>query len=202
MRMRIFSLPHLLIKATGSSLLGTKSPEWITSSGSLSVATISKSLTSCKRRARSVSSSKRCWTRSHPIWQIYPAHGELQLQLCQPPPDAHPLPDAEGHVGKRVDGAVLPQPALRLELLAVIEVVFAGAQSVAVYHQHRLQEEVTFKPPWLHGRRKKTAAVQLLMRAELQVFSFTVALSAIGNVICSCMLAACSRELSHLPPWE
>lgn len=55
-RMRIFSSPHLLIKATGSSLLGTKSPEWITSRGSLSVATISKSLTSCKRGAQSVSS--------------------------------------------------------------------------------------------------------------------------------------------------
>lgn len=60
MRMTIFSLPHLLIKATGSSLLGTKSPEWITSSSSLSVATISKSLTNCKREALSVSSSKRC----------------------------------------------------------------------------------------------------------------------------------------------
>lgn len=42
-------LPHLLMKATGSSLLGTSSPEWITSSGSLSVATISYSLTNCKR---------------------------------------------------------------------------------------------------------------------------------------------------------
>lgn len=146
MRMRIFSLPHLLMKATGSSLLGTKSPEWITSSGSLSVATISKSLTNCKRRAWSVSSSKHCWKRSYLIWQIYPAHGELQLQLRQPPPDAHPLPDAEGYVGKRVDGAVLPQPALRLELLAVIEVVFAGAQSVAVYHQHRLQEGSLLNP--------------------------------------------------------
>lgn len=132
---------------------------------------------------------------------MYPAHGQLQLQLCQPPPDAHPLPDAEGHVGKRVDGAVLPQPALRLELLAVIEVVFAGAQSVAVYHQHRLQEGSLLKPPGCVAV-GKTAAVQLLMRAELQVFSFTVALSAVENVICSCMLAACSRELSHLPPWE
>ncbi|TNN54259.1 hypothetical protein EYF80_035559 [Liparis tanakae] len=35
------SLPHLFMKATGSSLPGTKSPEWITSSGSSSVATIS-----------------------------------------------------------------------------------------------------------------------------------------------------------------
>ena len=38
---KVFSSPYLLMKATGSSLLGTKSPEWITSSGSLSVATIS-----------------------------------------------------------------------------------------------------------------------------------------------------------------
>lgn len=57
MRTKIFSLPHRLINATGSSLLGTNSPEWITSSGSLSVATISKSLTNCKREAQSVSSS-------------------------------------------------------------------------------------------------------------------------------------------------
>lgn len=75
---------------------------------------------------------------------IYPAHGELQLQLRQPPADAHPLPDAEGDVGERVDGAVLSQPALRLELLAVVEVVLAGAQGVAVDHQHGLQE------PWQH----------------------------------------------------
>lgn len=66
--------------------------------------------------------------------QMYPAHGKLQLQLCQPPADAHPLSDAEGDVGKRVDCAVLSQPALRLELFAVVEVVFVGAQSVAVYH--------------------------------------------------------------------
>lgn len=82
--------------------------------------------------------SRRGW--SYLIWPIYPAHGELQLQLCQPPADAHPLSDPEGDVGKRVDCAVLSQPALRLELFAVVEVVFAGAQSVAVYHQHRLQK--------------------------------------------------------------
>lgn len=36
---------------------------------------------------------------------------------------------------------MLSQPAFRLELLAVVEVVLAGAQSMAVYHQHRLQEQ-------------------------------------------------------------
>lgn len=63
-KIRIFSSPHLLMKATGSSLLGTRSPEWITSSGSLSVATISKSLTNCKKNG--ISQLKQILLRSMP----------------------------------------------------------------------------------------------------------------------------------------
>lgn len=68
------------------------------------------------------------------IVMAYPAHGKLQLQLCQPSADTHPLPDAKGNVGKRVDGAILSQPAFRFKLLPVIKVLLIGAQSMAVYH--------------------------------------------------------------------
>ena len=74
---------------------------------------------------------------SHQVYTLnwtYPAHGQLQLQLCQPSADAHPLSDAKGNVGKGVDGAILPQPALRFELLPVVKVLLVGAQCVAVYH--------------------------------------------------------------------
>lgn len=64
----------------------------------------------------------------------YPAHGQLQLQLCQPSTNAHPFSNAEGNVGEGVNGAVLSQPALRLKLLPVIKVLLIGAQNVAVYH--------------------------------------------------------------------
>lgn len=69
----------------------------------------------------------------------YPAHGQLQLQLCQPSANAHPLSDAEGHMGEGVDGAVLSQPALGSKLLPVLKVLLIGAQGVAVYHQNSLQ---------------------------------------------------------------
>lgn len=69
----------------------------------------------------------------------YPAHGQLQLQLCQPPADAHPLSDAEGNMGERVDGAVLPQPSLRFELLPLIKILLIGAQRMSIYHQNCLQ---------------------------------------------------------------
>lgn len=64
----------------------------------------------------------------------YPAHRQVQLQLGQPSADAHPLADAEGHVGKRVDGVVLPEPPLRLEELPLLKVFLVGAQRVAVDH--------------------------------------------------------------------
>lgn len=81
------------------------------------------------------------WLIMLPDWVLklifvgsYPAQGQLQLQLCQPSTDAHSLSDAEGNVGKGVDGAVLSQPALRFKLLPIFKVLLTGAQSVAVYH--------------------------------------------------------------------
>lgn len=41
-------------------------------------------------------------------------------------------------MGEGVDGAVLPQPALRFELRPVVKVLLIGAQRVEVYHKNCL----------------------------------------------------------------
>lgn len=71
-------------------------------------------------------------------WQSYPAHGQLQLQLCQPSANAHPLPDAKRNVGERIDGVVLPQPALRFEMFDVIKILLIRPQYVGVDQHHCL----------------------------------------------------------------
>lgn len=74
-----------------------------------------------------------------PFLGVYPAEGQVQLQLCHAAPDAHPLPHAEGNVGEGMDGAP-PEPALGPELSPAPEILLAAAQGMAVDHQHRLQQ--------------------------------------------------------------
>ena len=64
----------------------------------------------------------------------YPAHRQVQLKLRQSPAHAHPLADAKGHVGKGVNGVVLPKPPLGFEGLSLFKVFLVGPQSVAVDH--------------------------------------------------------------------
>lgn len=74
--------------------------------------------------------SPECGSRN-PV-NFYPAKSQVELQLSQSTPDAHPLPKAKGEVGKGIDLSLLLEPAFRFKLIGIFKVVFTGAQHLGI----------------------------------------------------------------------
>lgn len=101
--------PYLLWKAMGSSRLGMRIPECSVSTALLSVATIWYLRMSWNTN---ISVSMLCLldlhirrrtTAGHCVQKrIYPAKGQVKLQLRYAAPDAHPLPNAKRNMGERI----------------------------------------------------------------------------------------------------
>lgn len=101
------------------------------------------------------------------VWPppAYLDHEEMDLQLCDSPPDAAPNPIPKGDGPKVVNSVQpsLPQPALGLELLGPREVLICIRRGIVAEGQLGLKAPFATEKEWRIGSHKSRAEARTLL---------------------------------------